>query len=235
MKKTLIYEGKAKKIFEVEGKDNVYIQEFKDDATAFNGLKKDQIKEKGEINNEISTVIFNYLISKGIPTHFVEKLSSTEMLVKKVKIYQIEVVCRNIAAGSLVKRYGIKEGLVMDPPIVEFYYKSDELGDPLFTESHIFAMKLANEAELNTIRKYAIEINRLLVEYFAARKIKLVDFKLEFGKDMEGNIILSDEISPDTCRLWDADTNKKLDKDRFRFDMGEVEDSYKEIRERIRK
>ena len=244
MDKKLIYEGKAKKIFEIKGKDNVYIQEFKDDATAFNGLKKDQIKEKGEINNEISTEIFKYLISKGIPTHFVEKLSATEMLVKKVKIYQIEVVCRNIAAGSLVKRYGFKEGLILTPPILEYYLKSDELGDPLFTESHIFAMKLATEEELNkgysifmfkSYKKYALEINKLLIGYFSERKIKLVDFKLEFGKDTEGNIILSDEISPDTCRLWDADTNKKLDKDRFRFDMGEVEDSYKEIRERIRK
>jgi phosphoribosylaminoimidazole-succinocarboxamide synthase len=235
MDKKLIYEGKAKKIFEIEGKDNVYIQEFKDDATAFNGLKKDQIKEKGEINNEISSEIFKYLISKGIPTHFVDKLSATEMLVKKVKIYQIEVVCRNIAAGSLVKRYGFKEGLILTPPILEYYLKSDELGDPLFTESHIFALKLATEEELNTIKKFALEINKLLVKYFSERKIKLVDFKLEFGKDTEGNILLSDEISPDTCRLWDADTNKKLDKDRFRFDMGEVEDSYKEIRERIRK
>ena len=234
MEKKLIYEGKAKRIYAISGREDAYIQEFKDDATAFNGLKKDQIKEKGEINTEISTAIFKYLEKKGIPTHYLDTISSTEMLVKQVKIIKVEVVCRNIAAGSLVKRYAFKEGKEMNPPIVEFYYKSDELGDPLFTDGHIFALNLATQEELNKIRVLTLKINNLLKDYFSERKIKLVDFKLEFGKDKDNNILLSDEISPDTCRLWDSETNRKLDKDRFRFDLGDVEESYKEIRNRIR-
>jgi phosphoribosylaminoimidazole-succinocarboxamide synthase len=230
LEKKLIYEGKAKKIYSVSGKPDFYIQEFKDDATAFNGLKKDKIHNKGVFNTEITTIIFNYLIENGIPTHFVEKISENEMIVKKVDIIKVEVVCRNIAAGSLVKKFGLKEGTVLTNPIVEYYLKSDELGDPLFTEQHIFALGLANEEELNLIKSLTLKINELLKTFFAKRNIKLVDFKLEFGKDVNGKIILADEISPDTCRFWDSETNEKLDKDRFRFDMGKVEDAYLEIK-----
>ena len=223
MEKKLQYEGKAKRIYTISNREDAYIQEFKDDATAFNGLKKDQIKEKGEINTEISTALFKYLEKNGIPTHYLETISSTEMLVKRVKIIKVEVVCRNIAAGT-----------ELNPPIVEYYLKSDELGDPLFTDSHILALNLATQEELNKIKELTLKINNLLKEYFSERKIKLVDFKLEFGKDKDNKILLSDEISPDTCRLWDSETNRKLDKDRFRFDLGDVEESYKEIRNRIR-
>ena len=233
MEKKLIYEGKAKKIYSVSGKPDFYIQEFKDDATAFNGLKKDKIHNKGVLNTEITTIIFNYLIENGIPTHFVEKISENEMIVKKVDIIKVEVVCRNIAAGSLVKKFGLKEGTVLTNPIVEYYLKSDELGDPLFTEQHIFALGLANEEELNLIKSLTLKINELLKSFFGKRNIKLVDFKLEFGKDVNGKIILADEISPDTCRFWDSETNEKLDKDRFRFDMGKVEDAYLEIKNRL--
>lgn len=232
MKKDLIYEGKAKKIFRTEDED-IYLQEFKDDATAFNGVKKDRIPHKGEFNNQISSVIFSHLKSKGIPTHFLGKISGTEMLVRKVSIIKIEVVCRNIAAGSLVKKFGFTEGITLNKPIVEYYLKSDELGDPLFTEEHIYSLGLADSHELSTIKKMTLTINEILIKYFAEKKIKLIDFKLEFGKDKFGNIILADEISPDTCRLWDSETNKKLDKDRFRFDLGEVEEAYREIKNRL--
>lgn len=234
LKKTLLYEGKAKRIYSVEGKMEVVIQEFKDDATAFNGLKKDKISNKGIRNTEITTHIFKYLSDNNIPTHFIEKISDNEMIVKKVDIIKVEVVCRNVAAGSLVKKFGFKEGTVLKQPIVEYYLKSDELGDPLFTESHIFAMELATSDELALIKELTLEINNLLLSFFEQRKIRLVDFKLEFGKDVQGNIILADEISPDTCRFWDADTNEKLDKDRFRFDLGKVEDAYEEILNRIK-
>ncbi|MEO6693603.1 MAG: phosphoribosylaminoimidazolesuccinocarboxamide synthase [Ignavibacteria bacterium] len=232
MKIQLLYEGKAKKIFSTED-ENIYLQEFKDDATAFNGLKKDKISRKGEFNNFITSVIFEHLKDNGIPTHFLEKISDTEMLVKKADIIKVEVVCRNIAAGSLVKKFGFAEGKVLENPIVEYYLKSDELGDPLFTEDHIFAMALANRFELDTIKNMALTINELLKKFFFEKGIKLVDFKLEFGRDKNGNIILADEISPDTCRFWDLETNKKLDKDRFRFDLGEIEEAYSEIKKRI--
>jgi phosphoribosylaminoimidazole-succinocarboxamide synthase len=232
MNKKLIYEGKAKKIYSTD-KPDVYLQEFKDDATAFNGLKKDKIAHKGELNNQISSRIFEHLKENGIPTHFIEKISDTEMLVKKVDIIKVEVVCRNIAAGSLVKKFGFTEGEELKNPIVEYYLKSDELGDPLFTKEHIFLLNLADKYELGTIKKMALRTNDLLKEFFIDKGIKLVDFKLEFGKDKNGNIILADEISPDTCRLWDSQTNKKLDKDRFRFDLGEVEEAYMEIKNRI--
>lgn len=235
MEKTLLYEGKAKKIYSIAGKPDLYIQEFKDDATAFNGLKKDKISNKGIMNTEITTLIFNHLIANGIPTHFVEKISDNEMIVKKVDIIKVEVVCRNIAAGSLVKKFGFKEGFVLVNPIVEYYLKSDELGDPLFTEDHIFALGLADAEEMKFIKSLTIKINDLLKVYFSERKIKLVDFKLEFGKDVNGNIILADEISPDTCRFWDSETNEKMDKDRFRFDLGKVEDAYLEIKNRLSK
>lgn len=232
MKLNLIYEGKAKKLYSTDNED-VLIQEFKDDATAFNGLKKDKIAHKGELNNQISIAIFEHLKSNGIPTHFIKKLSVNEMLVKKVSIFKIEVVCRNIAAGSLVKKFGFKEGEQLESPLIEFYLKSDELGDPLFSEEHIYALKLANNNELSVIRKMTFAINNILIKFFLERGINLVDFKLEFGKTQFGNIILADEISPDTCRLWDSKTGKKLDKDRFRFDMGEVEEAYMEIKNRV--
>ncbi len=228
----LIYEGKAKRLYTTENED-VLKQEFKDDATAFNGLKKDKIPHKGEINNKVTSVIFEYLAANGIPTHFIRQISDTEMLVKKVEIIKAEVVCRNVAAGSLVKKLGFTEGAELNPPILEFYLKSDELGDPLFTESHIYALNVASEDDLMKIREYAMKINVLLKDFFQERGIRLVDFKLEFGKDRNGNIILADEISPDTCRLWDIATGKKLDKDRFRFDLGDVEGAYKEIMERV--
>ncbi len=233
MDKTLLYEGKAKKIYSIHGKPDIFLQEFKNSATAFNGIKKDEIEGKGILNNKISSIFFEYLISNGIPTHFLEKISDNEMLVKKVSILKIEVVCRNIAAGSLVKRYGFVEGTELKKPIIEFYYKSDELGDPLFTEAHIYELGLATESELNIIKELTLKINKLLKDFLIQKKIKLVDFKLEFGKDSKGEIILADEISPDTCRFWDADTNKKLDKDNFRFDLGNLTDAYIEILNRI--
>lgn len=232
MKQNLIYEGKAKKIYSTERPD-VFLQEFKDDATAFNGLKKDKIPHKGELNNQISSRIFEYLKENNIPTHFIKKVSDNEMLVNKVDIIKVEVVCRNIAAGSLVKKFGFIEGTELKEPIVEYYLKSDELGDPLFTEDHIFALNLTDKYGLDIIKKMTLSINTLLKKFFLDKGIKLVDFKLEFGKDKNGNIILADEISPDTCRLWDSKTDKKLDKDRFRFDLGEVEEAYMEIKNRI--
>ncbi|HCA41703.1 MAG TPA: phosphoribosylaminoimidazolesuccinocarboxamide synthase, partial [Bacteroidetes bacterium] len=229
MEKTLIYEGKAKKIYKISGNDDAYLQEFKDDATAFNGVKKDQIRNKGIVNNLVTSVIFGMLNKSGIKTHFIEKVSDNSMLVSKVEIIKVEVVCRNIAAGSLVKKFGFKEGESLKNPLVEFYYKSDELGDPLFSEDHIIEMNLATKDELDYIRKETLKINSILIPYFLNKGLKLVDFKLEFGKNQYGEIILADEISPDTCRLWDKETNKKMDKDRFRFDLGEVEESYEEV------
>jgi phosphoribosylaminoimidazole-succinocarboxamide synthase len=233
-KKELIYEGKAKKIFKTD-KEEIYLQEFKDDATAFNGLKKDKIPHKGELNNMISSAIFEHLKENEIPTHFLEKISETEMLVKKVDIIKVEVVVRNIAAGSLVKKFGFTEGTELKNPIIEYYLKSDELGDPLFNEGHISELGLANSSDTGIIRKMALAINEILKKYFSKIGIKLVDFKIEFGKDKFGNILLADEISPDTCRFWDSKTNKKLDKDRFRYDLGEVEEAYEEIKNRITK
>lgn len=232
MSDNLVYEGKAKKIFSTDNPD-IFLQQFKDDATAFNGLKKDKIPHKGEFNNQISAAIFEYLKQNDIPTHFIKRVSDTEMLVNKVDIIKVEVVCRNIAAGSLVKKFGFTEGTVLKNPIIEFYLKSDELGDPLFTDEHIYALGLADSFDLDTIRKMTLRINELLTRFFSEREILLVDFKLEFGKNNNGNIILADEISPDTCRLWDSKTKKKLDKDRFRFDLGEVEEAYAEIKNRI--
>ncbi len=232
MKDSLIYEGKAKRIFSIKGDNDNYIQEFKDDATAFNGIKKDSIKNKGIRNTSISTAIFTFLNNKGIPTHFLGKISENEMLVKKVEIILVEVVCRNIAAGSLVKKFGFTEGEKLEKPLIEFYYKSDEAGDPLFTDEHIYRMKLATFNELSVIKNLTFKINDLLKDFFSEKGIDLVDFKLEFGRN-NGEIILADEISPDTCRLWDNKSGKKLDKDRFRFDMGGVEEAYEEIEKRL--
>lgn len=228
----MMYEGKAKKVFKTD-EDNQYIVEYKDDATALNGLKKGTIVNKGIMNNTISSKLFELLEQKGIKTHYIKKLSDREMLVKRVEIVPIEVLVRNYAAGSLTKRYGIPEGTKMDTTILEYCYKNDELGDPFINEYHIKAMKLAEDAEIETIAKSAFRINEILIELMKNINIDLVDFKLEFGRTPEGEIILADEISPDTCRLWDAVTHEKLDKDRFRRDMGKVEEGYMEVVKRI--
>jgi len=229
----MLYEGKAKRVYKTDDADK-YIVDYKDDATAFNGVKKGTIMGKGVINNKMSAVLFEMLEKEGIPTHFEKLLSDRESLVKAVKIVPLEVIMRNIAAGSLAKRLGLEEGTPMKRPVLEFCYKNDELGDPIVNEDHILAVELATEEELETIRKYAYRINEILMAYFEERKIRLVDFKIELGM-YKGQIILADEISPDTCRLWDWETNKKLDKDRFRRDLGGVEDAYEEIFSRISK
>jgi phosphoribosylaminoimidazole-succinocarboxamide synthase len=229
----MIYEGKAKKVYKTDDADR-YIVEYKDDATAFNGVKKGTITGKGVINNKMSAVLFDMLEKEGIPTHFEGLLSDRETLVKAVKIVPLEVIMRNIAAGSLAKRLGLEEGTPMKRPVLEFCYKSDELGDPIVNEDHILAVDLATEDQLKIIKEYAYKINEILMAFFKERKIRLVDFKIELGV-YKGEIILADEISPDTCRLWDWETDKKLDKDRFRRDLGGVEDAYEEILSRITK
>lgn len=228
----MIYEGKAKRVFKTDNPD-VYHIVYKDDATAFNGVKKGTILDKGAVNNQMSAILFEMLEKKGVPTHFIELLDEREMLVKAVKIVPIEVIMRNIAAGSLAKRLGLEEGTVMDSTVLEFCYKDDALGDPIINEYHIKAINLATDEQIETIKKYAFIINEALVEYFAERKMKLVDFKIEFGI-YKGEIILADEISPDTCRLWDSETNEKLDKDRFRRDLGNVEEAYQEVLSRLK-
>lgn len=228
----LLYEGKAKRVFTTENEDLV-IQEFKDDATAFNGEKKDQIIGKGVINNKISNILFELLESKGIPTHFEKEIDDNNMLIKKVEIVPLEVIIRNIAAGSFCKRYGTKEGMIFKEPTFELSYKKDELGDPLINQYHAIALNLATNEEINIIRNYAFKINNILKEYFDKRNVILVDFKLEFGRTKDGKIILADEISPDTCRFWDKETKEKLDKDRFRNDMGNIEEAYQEMLKRL--
>jgi len=230
-KSTQLYEGKAKKVFLTDDSDLV-IQEFKDDATAFNNKKKGTISEKGVVNNAISCKLFTMLEEHGIRTHLVEKLSDREMLCRHLDIIKVEVVARNIAAGSLVKRYGFAEGTVLEHPIIEFYLKDDELDDPLMNESHAVALGVATFEELSVLKERAEAINALLKQFFAERKLKLVDFKLEFGRH-KGEILLGDEISPDTCRFWDLETNEKMDKDRFRFDLGGVEHAYGEVQRRV--
>jgi len=232
MKKTTqLYEGKAKKVFLTDD-SNLVIQEFKDDATAFNNKKKGTIAEKGVVNNAISCKLFGMLEENGIHTHLVEKLSDREMLCWRLDIIKVEVVVRNIAAGSLVKRYGFAEGTVLERPIVEFYLKDDDLDDPLMNESHAVALGVATLEELAVLKQRAEAINGVLRKFFADRKLKLVDFKLEFGRH-NNEILLGDEISPDTCRFWDLETNEKMDKDRFRFDLGSVEDAYSEVQRRV--
>ncbi len=234
MKKlNLLYTGKAKKVYATED-PNYCIFEYKDDATAFNGQKVGFFDGKGMINNKVANAIFKLLENDGIKTHFVEELSERESLVKKVDIIPLEVIIRNISAGSFCKRYGAKEGIVFDKPTVEFSYKNDELGDPLINSYHAVALGIADRNDIDQIVKSAFAINDSLKKIFIKMDIKLVDFKLEFGKDSGGNIVLADEISPDTCRLWDAETNKKLDKDRFRFDMGEFSDVYFEVWNRLK-
>lgn len=228
----MIYEGKAKRIFFTEAENEVLVY-YKDDATAFNGEKKGAIDSKGILNNEISSFLFELLMGHGVPTHFIKKLSEREMLVKRLEIIPIEVVIRNIVAGSLAKRFGWEEGRKLPDPVVEFYYKNDDLGDPLVNHSHIAALGLATPQELVLLEKLGLEINRILLPFFLGKNIELVDFKLEFGR-YQGEILLGDEISPDTCRLWDASTHEKLDKDRFRRDLGKVEEAYQEIWKRLK-
>ncbi len=229
----MIYEGKAKRVFATDDPE-LLIVDYKDDATAFNGIKKGTIAGKGVINNQMSNRLMQRLERAGVPTHFVEELSERETLVKRVQIVPLEVIVRNIAAGSFAKRYGVEEGIVFDEPTIEFSYKNDELGDPLINSTHAIALHLATVDELNTIRNYAFRVNEVLREFWASCGITLVDFKLEFGRLSDGTIILSDEISPDTCRLWDSVTQEKLDKDRFRRDLGGVEDAYAEVMRRLR-
>ena len=227
-----IYEGKAKKVFRTDDPEQ-FIVEYKDDATAFNGLKKGSIAGKGVINNQMSNRLMAKLEKSGVPTHFVQELSERETLVKKVSIVPLEVIIRNISAGSFAKRYGVEEGIVFDAPTIEFSYKNDELGDPLINSYHALALKLATAEEIETIKDYAFRVNDFLKALWAECVVILVDFKLEFGRLADGTIVLADEISPDTCRLWDAETHEKLDKDRFRRDLGGVEDAYAEIMKRL--
>lgn len=233
-KTTQLYEGKAKKVYATTD-ENLCIVSYKDDATAFNGLKKGTIVGKGVVNNRMTNMMMRLLEKKGVPTHFVEELSERDTLVKKVSIVPLEVIIRNVSAGSFAKRYGVEEGIAFDEPTIEFSYKNDDLGDPLINNYHALALKLATKEEIATIEKYAFKVNEVLKEYFLSLGVKLIDFKLEFGKTNEGKIVLADEISPDTCRFWDVKTNEKLDKDRFRRDLGGVEDAYKEIFARVTK
>ena len=228
----LLYEGKAKQIYSTEN-ENEYIVYYKDDATSFNGEKKAEISSKGILNNKISTIIFEMLHKEQITTHFIKNLSEREMLVNKVEILPLEVIVRNITAGSFCKRFGIEEGIVLEEPIFELCYKNDEYGDPMLNDDHAVAMKLATREEIDFIRKETLKINKVMKDFFLKMNLKLVDFKLEFGKDSKGNIILADEISPDTCRLWDVDTNEKLDKDRFRRDLGDLVQGYEEVLARM--
>ena len=230
-KRDMLYEGKAKKMFLTDDPDLLWL-EYKDDATAFNGEKKGQIMGKGHLNNEISAIFFTMLQEKGVKNHFVKKLSDTEQLVKKTDIIMLEVIVRNIAAGSLAKRLGLEEGTPLKSTVLEYSYKDDELGDPMINDYHIAALELATPEQLQVISSTALKVNEILKEYLLKRDITIIDFKLEFGL-FHGEVLLSDEISPDTCRFWDVNTNEKLDKDRFRRDLGNVEDAYKEILKRL--
>lgn len=233
MEKTVqLYEGKAKKVYATTD-ENLVIVDYKDDATAFNGLKKGTISGKGVINNRVTNYLMQLLEKEGVPTHFVKELSDRETVVKKVSIVPLEVIIRNISAGSFAKRYGVEEGIVFDEPTIEFSYKNDDLGDPLINSYHALALKLATKEEIETIKTLAFKVNEVLKKYFLGLGIELVDFKLEFGRTHDGKIVLADEISPDTCRFWDSKTHEKLDKDRFRRDLGHVEDAYIEIRKRL--
>lgn len=231
VKLEMLYEGKAKKVYATEDKDR-YIIEYKDDATALNGLKKGTIAGKGIINNKMSSMLFKLLEGNEVPTHFEEYLNDREQLVKAVKIVPLEVIIRNVSAGSFSKRYGVEEGIVFEEPVLEFSYKNDELGDPLINDSHILALKLATPVELDNIKFLALKTNEILKKFFLEKNLRLIDFKLEFGK-FKDVMILADEISPDTCRLWDLTTNEKLDKDRFRRDLGNIEEAYLEVLSRL--
>jgi len=227
----MLYEGKAKKVYKTNEVDQ-YIVMYKDDATAFNGVKKGQIENKGVVNNKMSSLLFAMLEEKGVPTHFEKMLNDREQLVKAVEIIPLEVIVRNIAAGSLAKRLGLEEGTQMKKTVIEFCYKKDALGDPMINESHIDALGIAKPEEIEKIKELSLKINEILLEFFLAKDIKLIDFKLEYGRYNE-QVILADEISPDTARLWDAKTDRKLDKDRFRRDLGDVEETYAEVLSRL--
>jgi len=231
-KLTQIYEGKAKKVYTTENPD-LYIVEYKDDATAFNGLKKGTISGKGVINNKITNHLMKLIEKNNIPTHLVEEISERETIVKKVTIIPIEVIVRNITAGSLAKRLGLDEGIKLAKTVLEYSYKDDALGDPMINEYHIYALNLATKEEMEQIAGYSLQINKILSEFLKDVNIELIDFKLEFGRTSNGKVILADEISPDTCRFWDSTTGEKLDKDRFRRDLGGVEDAYKEVLKRL--
>jgi phosphoribosylaminoimidazole-succinocarboxamide synthase len=230
--KELLYEGKAKKIYKTDDELTVLV-EYKDSATAYNGVKKANIAGKGRLNNEITSLLFLKLKESGIDSHFVERISETEQLVKKVTIIPLETVVRNVAAGSFSKRLGVEEGKALKAPIVEFYLKNDDLGDPLVTVDHILELDLATPEEIEILKKKALDVDAVLTEFFNGLGIRLIDFKLEFGKDHQGQILLADEISPDTCRLWDKETNQKLDKDVFRRDLGSLTDAYETILARL--
>ncbi len=231
-KREQMYEGKAKKVF-ATGDPELCIVSYKDDATAFNGVKRGTIMGKGVINNRLTNRLMRLLMENGVPTHFVEELSDRDTLVKRVQIVPLEVIIRNISAGSFAKRYGVEEGIVFDAPTIEFSYKNDELGDPLINSYHALALKLATKEEIETIKAYSFKVNEVLKAFLYEHGIELVDFKLEFGRLADGSIVLADEISPDTCRFWDVKTHEKLDKDRFRRDLGGVEDAYQEVMRRI--
>jgi len=231
-KKDLLYEGKAKKVFTTED-PNLLIVSYKDDATAFNGVKKGTIEEKGAINNRVSNYLMKMLEEKGIPTHLVEEINDRETIVHKVEIVPLEVIVRNIAAGSLSKRLGLEEGTLLKETVLEYCYKNDELGDPMINDYHIAALGLATKEELEVISEYALKVNKILTEFLDKTNTMLIDFKIEFGRKSDGTIILADEISPDTCRFWDKETKEKLDKDRFRRDLGNVEDAYQEMLKRL--
>ncbi len=231
-KREQMYEGKAKKVFATDD-ENYCIVSYKDDATAFNGLKKGTIRGKGIVNNKMSNYLMKLLEKEGVPTHFVEELNDRETLVKKVSIVPLEVIVRNVAAGSFSKRFGVEEGTKLLCPTLEYCYKDDDLGDPMVNDYHILACGWATKEELDTIAKYTFKVNEFLKKFFKTINVDLIDFKIEFGRTPDGQIVLADEISPDTCRLWDADTHEKLDKDRFRRDMGGVEQAYEEMMKRI--
>ena len=233
-KREQLYEGKAKKVFKTDDPEKLIVS-YKDDATAFNGLKKGTIAGKGVINNQMSNRLMKLLEQEGVPTHLVKELSERETLVKRVSIVPLEVIVRNISAGSFAKRYGVEEGIVFKSPTIEYSYKNDALGDPLLNRFHALALGLATPAELDTIERYSFKVNEVLSAFWRDCGVTLVDFKLEFGRLFDGTVVLADEISPDTCRLWDSKTKEKLDKDRFRRDLGGVEDAYKEIMGRLEK
>ena len=230
--KEMLYEGKAKQVFATEDPEIVMVH-YKDDATAFNGLKKGTITGKGVINNQVTNFMMQKLEQAGVPTHFVQELNERDTLVKKVQIVPLEVIIRNISAGSFAKRFGVEEGIVFENPTIEYSYKNDHLGDPMINTAQALALKLATPAEIETIRTMAFKVNEVMKAFFAEVGVDLVDFKLEFGRLSDGTIVLADEISPDTCRFWDSKTHEKLDKDRFRRDLGGVEDAYAEMRRRI--
>ena len=232
MPEELLYEGKAKKLFITEDPQILRV-EYKDDATAFNGKKFDRLRDKGRLNNAITVFFFEHLEKKDIPSHFIRKISETEQLVRRVKIIPLELVVRNVAAGSLSKRIGWEEGKELPHPIVEFYYKDDDLGDPLLAEEHIRLLELASEAQIEELKKRGLAVNEALKSLMLSKGIRLIDFKLEFGLDQKGEILLADEISPDTCRFWDIESGKILDKDRFRRDLGGVTEAYLEIHQRL--